>query len=433
MRRDKLEVSISGQRRLAAATACWMAVALLVGLAGCAGKSKPPTTGPGTGVDSLPTKPRRDVSADAKSAFGEAVKAYQAAKGPGGLDAAQCSSIADGFASVYSDYPKLPEAKFNEGAVYQECGQVAKAEGIFKQLERDHPKFGPALNNLGQIAMDRGQRGVAMDYFQRAVLAQDSSAYANLAMTQRERAQGGDDAALKDAVDKIHRALALDSFNVDAYGILATLVYDQAKSKSELEIARLICVQAMKRFPDYAPVYNVLGLILLRMDEVTRALAQFRKAAALDADFVEAHMNIGAITLSFRDYRTAEASFSKVLSLKIEPKTKLEATVGLGVAYRGQRRFDEAMQQYKKAQGLDANNTDVAYNIGILLQDYMFDASNPARGIQQLREARALLERFAASGTGGRKAKDARRRIKNIDEMLPILEEQQKMMPQGNS
>jgi tetratricopeptide (TPR) repeat protein len=399
----------------------------MVGLSGCAGTSKPPKTGPAA----VP-KPRREVSADAKTAFDEAVKAYQAApKGSGGLDVTQCASIAAEFADVYDDHPKLPEAKFNEGAVYQECGQVAKAEAIYRQLVQQHPNFGPALNNLGQIAMGRGQQGVAMDYFQRAARAKDSSAYANLAVAQRQRALGGDRAAFKEAVDNIHRALAVDSFNVDAYGILATLVYDHAKSKSRLEIARLICVQAMKRFPDYAPVYNVLGLILLRMDEVTRALAQFRKAVALDPEFIEAHMNIGAITLSFRDYRTAEASFSKVLSLKADAKTKVEATVGLGVAYRGQRRFDEAMQQYKKAQAMDAGNADVAYNMGILLQDYLFDASNPARGIEQLRQARALLERFSASATRARQAKDARRRIKNIDEMLPILQEQQRMMPQG--
>lgn len=279
------------------------------------------------------------------------------------------------------------------------------------------------------IAFARGQTATAVDFFRKAAAAKNSGGYANLAMLDRAKALRGDGAALKDGVDNIHRSLAVDSSNISAYEMLATLIYDHAKTKSQLEIARLITVQALKIDSKHAPLYNLLGLILLKMDEVTRALAQFRKAVSFDNRLIEAHMNIGAITLSFRDYRAAEAAFQTVLgSERATKEMKREATVGLGVAYRGQRKYKEAMAEYEKALKLDPSNDGVAYNMGILVQDYLFDASNPEAAIRTLQRALRYLERYAASGSHRTRKKDAKRRIKNIREMIPMLREQQKMM-----
>jgi len=161
---------------------------------------------------------------------------------------------------------------------------------------------------------------------------------------------------------------------------------------------------------------------------VTPALAEFKQAVALNNDFLEAHMNIGAITLSFRDYKTAEDSFRRVLALNPNKKTKIDALVGLGVALRGQRKFAEAMSKYKEALALDPTNKAIAYNQGILVQDYMFDASNPAKAMQDLQTAANFLQQYINGGRDQKKIKDAQRRLKNINDLIPMLREQQKMM-----
>jgi tetratricopeptide (TPR) repeat protein len=194
-------------------------------------------------------------------------------------------------------------------------------------------------------------------------------------------------------------------------------------------MARLICVQAAKVSDSYAPIYNILGLVLLKMGRVTPALAEFRKAVGLDPSLREAHMNIGAITLSFRDYKSSAEAFTRVLSLNPDKKTKVEALVGLGVALRGERQYKEAMAKYKEAEQLDPTNLDIVYNQGILVQDYMFDASNPSVGIATLQQAANLLQRYASGGRSGEKVKDATKRVKNINEMIPMLQEQMKMAP----
>ena len=408
---------------------------MTIALAACGGPAKPakgpgaapppPPSGPTTKVD----KPMaRKISKAAKMGFADAIKAYNKAKKKG-ITKSNCADLAGNFASVFASHPKLPEAGFNEGVVWEECGQLTNAERAYQGVLRKHPKHGASLNNVGQIYFNKGQVGVAVQYFTKAAAAKSSEGYANLAVIQRNKALN-DPQALADAVANVHRALAMDSFNIEAYGTLALVLYDHAKNRSQLEMARLICAQGMKVDAKYPPMYNIMGLIYLRMGKVTQALANFRQAASLNKNYLEALMNIGAITLSFRDYKSAEGAFQHVIGLNPKRKTKVQALVGLGVAFRGQRRFKEALDTYNKARKLDASNVGISYNIGILIQDYTFDASDPIKAIKQLQEAATYLEKYKASGKNSGKQKDVMRRLKNIRDMVPMLREQHKMMEQ---
>jgi tetratricopeptide (TPR) repeat protein len=370
--------------------------------------------------------PKRKISKDAKKEFKKLVKRYKAASKQGSAALGKvCDELASAFKSLYDDAPKLVEAKFNEGAVLLECGMEKRAESVFRALLSKKANHGGAINNLGVIAWRRGNKGDAQDKFRKAAMLKNSGGYANLSMMARDAALRGDTKALKGAIDNIHRALAVDSSNYDAYQMLATLVYDHAKTKAQLEIARLIVVQALKSARGHAGLHNVLGLVLLKMEAVTRALKEFRKAVAIDNTLVAAHLNIGAITLSFRKYKAAAQAFQTVLdSSRATPKMKLDATVGLGVALRGQRKFKEALATYEKARKLPGAGGWIAYNIGILIQDYMFDAANPDAAIATLQKARSYFTQYS----GKSRRRDVKRRLKNIKQMIPMLKEQKKMM-----
>ncbi|MBW2731977.1 MAG: tetratricopeptide repeat protein [Deltaproteobacteria bacterium] len=374
-----------------------------------------------------PAAPKRKISENAKVDFKKLTKQYEAATKGKTLDLSTCESLASSFGDLYADHPKVIEAKFNQGALLFECGKLKEAEAVFRDIIAKQPNYGPALNDLGVMALARGQHGAAHDFFRKAARAKNSAGYANVGMLARNSALRGDINTLIKARNNVFRALAVDSRNINAYETLATIIYDHAKTKAKLELARLIAVQAIEREPTHAPLYNLLGLILLKQNEVTRALKQFRKAVSFDNTLRDAHMNIGAITLSFRDYRAAGQAFETVLKASPNKAMKVDATIGLGVALRGQRKFKEAMAKYQVAQGLQPQNDSIAYNMGILVQDYLFDASNPATAIEQLQKALRFLERYV-HGSHRLRRRDAKRRIKNIKEMIPMLREQQKMM-----
>ena len=142
---------------------------------------------------------------------------------------------------------------------------------------------------------------------------------------------------------------------------------------------------------------------------------------ALDPKYVEAHLNIGAIGLSTRQYEKAAQSFAAVL--KLEPKN-FDATIGMGVASRGLKKIDEAESWYKKAVRARPERTaPCQYNLGVLYQDYKSDPDNA-----NLNTAQGLFDKFrGCSGADPKKVADAERRMKDIDDTFAAIEQQKKM------
>ena len=342
-------------------------------------------------------------------------------------DAGTCTGIAKDFAELGSD-GKLAEGYFNAGVVYETCGIIDKAKSSYKDALDANKDFAPAMVNLGELAYREGARDEAERQFNAALAADPKNvqAYNDTALIsfEKAKAQNNDPALIKDAVGKLRRALAVDGDSLPAYSLLALIDYTIAENdRSKLDLAELVCKQAREVNDKYPQIYNTQGLIKLKKKNVTGALQDFKTAAELDPNYIEAQLNIGAITLSARDYKSAEAAFTAVLANK--PKIlqqNFDATMGLGVALRGQRRIDEAEAQYKKAALVDPRNCSVEYNLGVLYQDYRGNAE-----AGDLKGARDHFTAFAAcSGAPKDRVTDSQRRIKDIDDTFKAIEEQKK-------
>jgi tetratricopeptide (TPR) repeat protein len=346
--------------------------------------------------------------------------------GPVTLSPDDCKSFAKDFVKAgEKDKGREAEGLFNAGAVYDQCGMEKEAEGMYNQALSKNPKFALAMNNLGVMLQKHGQTQPALAQFEAAIKVDPKSpqavqAYNNRGALLYERARQSGGKNFDDAIGSIRRALAIDSGSMAAYQLLASIYYQTAESdKSKLKLAQLVCDEAKKINPDYAPIYHTLGLIKLRSKDVTGALTEFRKAASLDPGLLEAQMNIAAISLSARSYKQAEDAFQAVL--KKQPNN-LDATIGMGVAMRGQRKADESEQWYNKALQLDSKNCGVIYNLGLLYQDYK--SGSP----EDMKKGQDLYNKYLACGrTDPEHAADAKRRIKDIDDTFKALEEQKKL------
>jgi len=101
----------------------------------------------------------------------------------------------------------------------------------------------------------------------------------------------------------------------------------------QLELAALVCSQAVRKNANYAPIHNTSGLILNELGQVNTAVKEFQSAAQLDPHFFEAQMNLAAINLSFRGFDKAEAAYRKALEMH---PNDYDAHLGLALALRGQ-------------------------------------------------------------------------------------------------
>lgn len=233
---------------------------------------------------------------------------------------------------------------------------------------------------LGQL---RGGNARHAERTLRAAVREDRgcvAAYLNLAVMLRER---GD---LPEALLELRRALAVDADNVHALHQMVLVHLARAEQDtSALELAELACRQGMMVTEDWAPLHNTCGIVDAERGHVVEALARFERAFTLDPTLLEAWMNFGQITLSFRGYADAERAFRRAIELAPQ---EYDAHIGLGIALRGLRRTDEANRQYRRAIAVAPSRPEAYYNLGILSQEHREGS------VDDLRRASELFQTF---------------------------------------
>lgn len=417
----------------------------LGGTAACKKKGKDDTNTPTSGGGGVNVNNPETASVEAKASFEEVAARYRSAKSKGALSKGTCSDLSNEFDKVYKKYGKqMAVAKFNSGAVLEECGDTEGAEKIYEQLVQEVPKYDLAYNNLGVIYWNRRQESRALDYFKKAVEANSTTKAPrnNLAAALREKYTDSPQQPDFDAAEKqLQTVLAVDSGNRVAYENLARLYYDRGrlKDKSYLLLANLVTIQAVRVLEgtktESADIWNIKGLLLMERDDQVEALRAFKKAVEVDAKHTDANMNIAMIALRFRDYPTAEKSINIALADKRQKKN-VEAYLGLGVALRGQRKYADAEKAFKKALDVKSADPRALYNLGILYHEHIGPESERKNESDTFdkKPYQTAIEYFNKflSQAGSKKElqkslDDAKTRVTNIQEYFKNIEEMKKL------
>jgi Flp pilus assembly protein TadD len=426
----------------------------------------------------------REVTEDQKSEFDKAVNDYQRAKKSGALGQAECSQLAGTFKQLADKNPKFLEARNNEATVYLECGRKEQAVSIWNSMANLAKPYAPALANLGYVAWQSNNKANAENLFNRSIQADPliGSVYARINMAQilRERARLVSDSEKKasndQAVRHLRTVLALDGNNLQAYAGLCYIYFDLGLP----EAAKLVGSQAIKKAQEIATgkfedetvaeevvkkqkrgkgkrvkeegkeddtkseaasteeggtgytiemkkalgiVFNTMGMIALSKKAYTEAIKNFTGAVENDPNLFEARLNLAALSLKFRNYEIAEKNLREVL--KGQSKN-YEAIIGLGVALRGNRKFDEAEVEYNRARNLDPQRPEAYFNLGILYQEYKAGSDKP-----MLQKAQAYYRDFLTRTQSPKLKKDAEKRIRDIDDTFAALKEAEQMMKEA--
>jgi len=481
---------------------------LLSGLWACGGTQKPESStaasateeGEGGGLSGksklkggeqlVPKVAKREISTDDRADFDKVLARYQAAKKAGKVGD-QCESLADGFAKVAESSPTILEAKFNQGAVLQECGSEDEAVRIWET----QPKYGPAITNLGYVAWRKGDVGKAESMFLRAVEVDPLhtiEARNNLAQILRDKARRSSSDSEKkgyigQAVQHLRTVLALDSNNLQAFATLAFIYYDM----NMLEMAKLVGNQAIKKGEEIATGKFDEEKTEERGGDKAGGGGKKAKKAKRSAEKAEAaegddgklakevnvsgegtgytgemkdslalvYNTLGLVELKRKKISPAIGQFRKAVEmnpklaearmnlaalslnnrdyktaeenfrsvLQLQPKN-YEAVIGLGVALRGNKKIDEAETQYTAAQKLDSSNPSSYFNLGLLYQDYK-GGDKPV-----LQKAQEYYRQFLGKANGGTSdglRKEAEKRIKDIDETFVALAEAAKLQAEA--
>jgi tetratricopeptide (TPR) repeat protein len=384
-----------------------------------------------------------------------------------------CSETAKAFESAASAQSgKFPEATYNAGLAYQRCGDDKDAKARFEKALADDPKFHFARAQLAlyQFKAD-GNVDAAISSLEQAVSDanfQNVPALVDLAMFQMLRDSdtvganchskaGGRDVDLADfdcAKLNLQRALAIDDGYMPAFNQLALYYFGSAKKKGgsgrkfgrtiatnaamgkrgdvqQLELAALVCSQAVHKSQTYAPIHNTSGLILNELGQVNTAVKEFQAAAQLDPHFFEAQMNLAAINLSFRGFDKAESAYRKALEMH---SNDYDAHLGLALALRGQiddsnydKQVAAVQAELDACKKIDGSRPDAYFNEGILTQEYKAKgAGGTDKAVAVYQQAKQVFETFIdkASGKGeyDGAVKKAKERMQDIDDTVTFLQ-----------
>lgn len=423
----------------------------------------------------IPGKPTTStgetVSDSAQAKFNAAVETMVGHDKAADWNDAACSEVAKKFEDAASEQKskKFPEATYNAGLAWQRCGNDKEARAHFTKALADDPKFHYAKVQLALYDYKgNSNEDAAISTLQQAVTDaqfQNVPALVNLAMFQMQRDSESAGSDCKNDMDcakrNLQRALAIDDAYMPAFNQLALYYFQQAKKRAgavkssqkggrgrqiatnaaiakradvqQLELAALVCSQAIRKNPNYAPIHNTAGLIQNELGQVNSAVAEFATAAKLDPKFFEAQMNYAAVNLSFRGFEQAATAYKKALEMR---PNDYDAHLGLALALRGPIQATDANYEQEVAavqaeldacKKLDANRPDAFYNEGILVQEFKAKAGAGKDATKAaLRQAKGIFQTFTDKAQGKAEydgaVKRSKERMQDIDDTIQFLD-----------
>jgi tetratricopeptide (TPR) repeat protein len=314
---------------------------------------------------------------------------------------------------------------------------------LYDLKERGDSAIEPVIGELQQAVRDAEFQNV--------------EALVNLAMLymKRRNANPDQDGAndFERAKKNLQRALAIDDGYQPAFNQLALYYLEMARQKAgrgggrrktttftrtkkadqqQLELAALVCSQAIRKNPNYAAVHNTAGLIQGELQDINGAVREFQTAAKIDPTFFEAQMNYAAINLSFRGFKAAEDAYRA--AIKMHPND-YDAHLGLALAIRGQindanfdQRVTEAQSELEQCKKLSPDRAETLYNEAILTQEYKAKGGGP-NAVPMLEQAATIYDNFVARAQGQPEFADAVKRAtdrsKDIRDTVKFIKEGQ--------
>ncbi|HEX9757759.1 MAG TPA: tetratricopeptide repeat protein [Nitrospiria bacterium] len=152
-------------------------------------------------------------------------------------------------------------------------------------------------------------------------------------------------------------------------------LFEEGRFDRAEPIFKNLIEQSPKRFAD---VYNKLGIIFHQRGEWERASLFFKKALEINPKYTEASLNLAVTYNDLGRYEDANEIFGKAAQVvKSEPvpidpfiqgKLANEHAL-LGDQYYDLSRYDEALDEYRKALNLRPTFVDIITKIGVTLRE----------------------------------------------------------------
>ena len=325
-----------------------------VSLLRCASAPTTPSDSPGSlaGAESQPISAAsgRDVSSD--SAAGQILEdAYS-------LSIEDPQRALSRFQEAVAVQPDLFVAHHNIGVMQERLSNLEAAEAAYRSALDISQTYYPSLENLCALLVNTARSSDAVSLLEGLIekYPKDHTIINTLSSVLLAR---GD---YKGAELRAREVLSLDEKNVSALVNLARVFYQRKQYQLSLSVLQ----RAVEIDQNYFDTYVTMGTVYSALDKKKEAVESYKKAIAIQTDVAEVHNDLGVIYIELEDFDGAVSELEQ--AIRLQP-TNAQAYQNLGNAFKGQQKYTEAEQAYKKALELNEKAYGVIFNLGILHLD----------------------------------------------------------------
>ena len=126
----------------------------------------------------------------------------------------------------------------------------------------------------------------------------------------------------------------------------------------------------------YADIFNVLGVIYHIEGKFNNAIESFEKALEVNPNYAEATLNLAVLYNDLGEYKKAKGLYSRLQ--KQRSSAQMDAILRgkianmhaqLGDTYRGVGKYEEAIDEYKKALKISPTFADIRTKLGVAYRE----------------------------------------------------------------
>lgn len=291
-------------------------------------------------------------------------------------------------AAVQQFLTTIALTKNNLGAVYFEQGQYDSARVHLEHALDVAPGFAAAYLTLGLVHHARGDSAEALEAFMKTVegdtlsvarmsIVPPDTVYAwarsqydrmmvempNLAAAHTDMAiaynQGG---YLNEAVHHYRQAIENDSSYVDAYTNLGK-VYTDTEDYEQAAVAYEKVLTLSPQEDQLPRIHLNLGVSYMGLERVDDAITQWKRAAALAPDYMDAYMNLGTAYQNKNMPDSTRAVWERALEVGGQSVVPRVALARLAFA---EGRLPDALRYYGEILDLGARDPRISAEIALV-------------------------------------------------------------------
>ena len=245
---------------------------------------------------------------------------------------------------------------FATAVQHHQAGQLAQAEGAYRQILAVDKNHVDSLHFLGVLAHQVGRNDAAVEFIGKAIALNQQIPECHYNIGLAYRALG----RMDDAIAHNRKAIELRRDYVEAHLNLGNALNE----RGELDEAARSYDRVIDLKPDHAEAHYNLGNVLTAQGKLAEAVAYFERAIDLKPDYAQAYNNLGTALMA-RGW-TEEAAERHQEAIKIDPALT-EAYLNLGNVHLAEGKWEEALALFEQALARNPAYAEAHNNIGFVL------------------------------------------------------------------